>query len=329
VYALSVVLWEVLSGRRLFTAEDEHEIARAVKAGIRTPPSACNPEVSPALDAIVMRGCALHPEQRFATAQDMADALLHAAPCAVARTVGLFVESIAAGSLSQRKLQVAEVESAPSEVGRLGAPSREPASVPEPSPATRPGGPFAPAAATVAQPAAARSATPVAPLPQKVRRLPVQPGPAPGPEEGPATAATWTTSAPSRLSAPLLGVLAGVLLAFVLGLVLLVIRLASPAPEEPAAEAIGPTALPEPAAPTGATVTAQPLPTPAATETEVAEPDTPPAEPSATSRPATTATSKPTATTTAKPTAKKPNCDQPTYRNKNGDLKFRVECLEK
>lgn len=143
LYAVSIVLWELLAGRRLFQGGDDWEIARRIKEGVTTPPSAFNGAVSPELDAVVLAGAARDPRRRFASASEMADALEGAGPRAVARAVGRFVESVAADSLSQRRRLVAEAESArsdaPLEKTRLGGAFARPAvkvAVAEDGPAT-------------------------------------------------------------------------------------------------------------------------------------------------------------------------------------------------
>ena len=75
IYAAAVVLWEALAGRRLFDGETEAIVlVRAIEGKI-DPPSVLNPQLDRAIDAVVMRGLARDPEQRFATAREMALAL--------------------------------------------------------------------------------------------------------------------------------------------------------------------------------------------------------------------------------------------------------------
>ena len=76
VYACGVVLYEMLSGRLPFHAKQPYQIAMA---HIReTPPPLGVPEVSPALDAVVMRALQKKPAARFANARDLRVALRRA-----------------------------------------------------------------------------------------------------------------------------------------------------------------------------------------------------------------------------------------------------------
>jgi len=76
VFSLGVVLHEVLAGERLFTGPSELAVMEKVRACEVRPPSARNPAVPPALDAVVLRALAREPEARFAWASDLRDALL-------------------------------------------------------------------------------------------------------------------------------------------------------------------------------------------------------------------------------------------------------------
>ncbi len=68
IYSIGVILYEALTGQVPF--EGDSAVAVALKQVSETPrrPSAINPEVPPALDAVVMRALAKDPEARFADA---------------------------------------------------------------------------------------------------------------------------------------------------------------------------------------------------------------------------------------------------------------------
>jgi serine/threonine-protein kinase len=75
LYSTGVILYEALTGQVPFKGDSA--VAVALKQVSQTPqrPSALNPEVSPALDAVVMRALAKAPEQRFADAEAFLAAL--------------------------------------------------------------------------------------------------------------------------------------------------------------------------------------------------------------------------------------------------------------
>lgn len=115
VYAASVVLWELLTGRRLFEAENEVILIHRITAADPhiDPPSHWHHGVSPELDALVLRGLAPEPERRFASAREMAQALERVAPLVPSSRLGEWVEELAAGALSKRAAVLASIESQP------------------------------------------------------------------------------------------------------------------------------------------------------------------------------------------------------------------------
>jgi serine/threonine-protein kinase len=110
VYSASVVLWELLTGHRLFRAENDLQTLANVTAGNRTPPSAFAPYVGAELDAIVLRGMRKKPEERFATAREMARAIQKAIPLASANEVGEWVERVAGATIRSRTQKIASME---------------------------------------------------------------------------------------------------------------------------------------------------------------------------------------------------------------------------
>ncbi|MBK7401441.1 MAG: serine/threonine protein kinase [Myxococcales bacterium] len=94
VYAASVVLWETLTGRRLFDGEDGQVLA-AVLAGDVPSPRALRRDTPAALEALILRGLSADPRERFATAEQMAMALEVAVPPATSSEVATWVRSLA------------------------------------------------------------------------------------------------------------------------------------------------------------------------------------------------------------------------------------------
>jgi serine/threonine-protein kinase len=110
VYAASVVLWEALTGERLFLADSEAATIARVLTGEVVAPSSLVPDVPPELDAVVMRGLARDPNERFETARDMARALEACSPPTTATRIGEWVETTAGTALAVRARIVSEVE---------------------------------------------------------------------------------------------------------------------------------------------------------------------------------------------------------------------------
>jgi serine/threonine-protein kinase len=111
VYAASVVLWEALTGKRLFEGDNDAHVFGRVLEGCRDLPSLHAPDVPIPLDAITMRGLSLDPEKRFPTARAMACALEDALPATPASRISAWVEEVARETLSRRMARIASIES--------------------------------------------------------------------------------------------------------------------------------------------------------------------------------------------------------------------------
>jgi serine/threonine-protein kinase len=83
VYALGVVLWEMLTLRPLFRGRDRSELMRAVLDPRIEPPGRLASGIPPALDHAVMRAIAPSPDDRPATANELRRALLASVPDAL------------------------------------------------------------------------------------------------------------------------------------------------------------------------------------------------------------------------------------------------------
>ncbi|MGI9557760.1 MAG: protein kinase domain-containing protein, partial [Solirubrobacterales bacterium] len=75
VYSIGIVLYEMLTGRVPFDGDSAVSVAMRQVSEPPTPPSHLNPNVSPALEAVVMTALAKEPYQRYATAQEFSAAL--------------------------------------------------------------------------------------------------------------------------------------------------------------------------------------------------------------------------------------------------------------
>jgi serine/threonine protein kinase len=76
VFALGVIVHELLTGRRLFKRNSPYETYQAVLECAVVPPSKLNSELDPTLDAIVMKAVAKDKENRYPTAEAFGDAML-------------------------------------------------------------------------------------------------------------------------------------------------------------------------------------------------------------------------------------------------------------
>jgi serine/threonine-protein kinase len=96
IFAAGIVLWEALSGHRLFRAPDSSDLGPLLKV-LHTrvrPPSELRDGISPELDAIVLRALARDPSRRFGSARDFALALEQAVPGASTSVVASALSTI-------------------------------------------------------------------------------------------------------------------------------------------------------------------------------------------------------------------------------------------
>jgi len=93
VFSLGTVLHEILTGHRLFTGPSDLAVLQRVRAAEVRPPSERNPAVPPGLDAVVLTALAREPEDRFAWASLLAEAL---APFAAGAGPGALAGELAA-----------------------------------------------------------------------------------------------------------------------------------------------------------------------------------------------------------------------------------------
>lgn len=96
VYAAGVVLWEELTGQRLFKADSEGAMLQQILSGPERAPHEVVPDVPEALSAACMKALARQAGERWDTAADFAEALEEAAASAglriaTARAVAAYV----------------------------------------------------------------------------------------------------------------------------------------------------------------------------------------------------------------------------------------------
>lgn len=75
IYSLGVVMYEAATGKLPFDGPDAVSVAMKQVQEQPVPPSQIKPDIDPGLEAIIMRAMEKDPHQRFATANDMKNAL--------------------------------------------------------------------------------------------------------------------------------------------------------------------------------------------------------------------------------------------------------------
>lgn len=98
IFALGIILHEMLTGRRLFKTDSEVKTLERVRKVDVDPPSALNPAVPARLDEIVMRALAREPDQRYQDARelhaDLLDFLYPASPDLTQQSLAHFMREL-------------------------------------------------------------------------------------------------------------------------------------------------------------------------------------------------------------------------------------------
>lgn len=114
IFAVGIILWEMLAGRRLFLGETDFATVKQVQQAVVPPISEINPRAPRALDAILARALARDPNERYQSARELGVALneflfRHGKP----------VGSFAIASLVQRAMSGKQAEKAAKGTGSI------------------------------------------------------------------------------------------------------------------------------------------------------------------------------------------------------------------
>ncbi|MGZ3425420.1 MAG: protein kinase domain-containing protein [Polyangia bacterium] len=108
LYAVGIILWELLTGRQLFP-QSEHKLIERVRDPVIEEPSTYAPRVPPALDAIVMKALAKDKTLRFADCEAfraaLAGFLAQTAPTTDSSRVSGFLLTLFEGEIEDDRVQ--------------------------------------------------------------------------------------------------------------------------------------------------------------------------------------------------------------------------------
>ena len=114
IYAVGIVLWEMMAGQRLFLGGSDMVVLASRASGEMRPSAASsiNEAVTARADAVILRALEVDPADRFATAQDMARAVEDAFGTASTPEVANWVDRLAHVSIRDVEAKYMAVERA-------------------------------------------------------------------------------------------------------------------------------------------------------------------------------------------------------------------------
>jgi serine/threonine-protein kinase len=116
IFAISIVLWELITGRQLFEGKSDAEVMHRVLTYEIPKPSALVDGIPPEYERILEKGLSRDPSQRFSTAREMALELEAISTPMRASDIGGWVERIASDTLRRRSHLISKLErSSPAE----------------------------------------------------------------------------------------------------------------------------------------------------------------------------------------------------------------------
>jgi len=72
IFAVGIILWEILAGRKLFLGESDYETVKLVQQAQIPPLTQFNKKVPPSLERTILRALARNPAERYQRASDLA-----------------------------------------------------------------------------------------------------------------------------------------------------------------------------------------------------------------------------------------------------------------
>lgn len=328
VYASGVVLWETLTGERLFKGENEAQTLSKILNDPVVPPSVIVSGIPPGLDAAILKALSRDPRQRQATAKQFALELERCVGMASPTEVGEWVEAVVGPTLSAREEEIAEIESHSASIrvtpsGRFPTESQSDTTLG--APGQRQMSPIPAAGDSIPVVLAGHDATAID-RPQEVTR-PFNMASADESQSKSKVTGSFV-ALPVERRLPIVASVIGVIILFAIVLVVILRKdnASSTTPTSASSVPADPrTAVPPPeeSAASIAFSAAPPV-----------EAETPPPVATTTTKPPPQPTSQPTVTThpTTRPTTSPPmgkgkDCDPPWTYDANGRKKYKLECM--
>jgi eukaryotic-like serine/threonine-protein kinase len=113
VYSLGVVMWELLTGRRIFASDAQAQMMMKIATSQIDRPRNVNTSLSLQIDEVVMKALARSPESRFQTALQFAAAIESCIPPSGQRALGEWIAAAGKEELARRSETRARIDRSP------------------------------------------------------------------------------------------------------------------------------------------------------------------------------------------------------------------------
>src|SRR4051795_9602155 len=105
IFAVGILLYELLTGKRLFYGETDYQTVELVRNAKIPPLKAQNPQVEPELEDMVRKALARRASDRYASATDLQDALAHYSYSRGLKVISRDIAELVRQCLEDRRMQ--------------------------------------------------------------------------------------------------------------------------------------------------------------------------------------------------------------------------------
>jgi serine/threonine protein kinase len=116
IFAVGILMYEMLTGKRLFYGETDYQTVELVRNAKIPPLRPQNPQVEPELEDVVRKALARRAEDRYSSALDLQDALAHYSYSRGLKVISRDIADLVRQCLEDNKPQGAEVKKPPSSI---------------------------------------------------------------------------------------------------------------------------------------------------------------------------------------------------------------------
>jgi len=112
LFSLGIILYEMSTGRRLFKTESDTETLKKIRDEDVVPPSSVKPDIPPALEAIILKALKRDRDERYGSAEEMAEDLRQylfpATPDTLRHELSAFMKEVFTDAIAAERTRLTE-----------------------------------------------------------------------------------------------------------------------------------------------------------------------------------------------------------------------------